>query len=76
MQTARPRETRRAHNVTPATQASLRSDGVAAFVWMRWQVSSGLRGSFALDWVAGITGIRRVPAEDLYASEKTVGYLS
>ena len=25
---------------------------------MRWQASSGLRGSFALDWVAGITGIR------------------
>jgi hypothetical protein len=32
---------------------------VAAFVWMRWQASSGLRGSFALDWVAGITGIRK-----------------
>jgi len=32
---------------------------VAAFVWIRWQASSGLHGSFALDWVAGITGIRK-----------------
>ena len=31
---------------------------MAAFVWIRWQASSGLRGSFALDRVAGITGIR------------------
>ena len=31
---------------------------VATFPWTGWQASSGLGGSFALDWVAGITGIR------------------
>jgi len=33
--------------------------GGAAFVRIGWQASSGLGGSFASDWVAGITGIRR-----------------
>jgi len=31
---------------------------VAAFVWNRWQASPGFDGSFALESVAGITGIR------------------
>jgi hypothetical protein len=31
---------------------------VATFPWTGWQASSGFGGSFALDWVAGITGIR------------------
>ena len=31
----------------------------AAFVRIGWQASFGLGGSFAPDWVAGITGIRR-----------------
>src|SRR5262245_42214305 len=30
----------------------------AAFVRIGWQASFGLGGSFAPDWVAGITGIR------------------
>ena len=30
----------------------------AAFVRIAWQASFGLGGSFAPDWVAGITGIR------------------
>ena len=32
----------------------------AAFVRIGWQASFGLDGSFAPDWVAGITGIRKV----------------
>ena len=33
----------------------------AAFVRIGWQASFGLGGSFAPDWVAGITGIRNLP---------------
>src|SRR5256885_15225899 len=38
----------------------------AAFVRIAWQASFGLGGSFAPDWVAGITGIRtqRPPQND------------
>jgi hypothetical protein len=31
----------------------------AAFVRIGWQASFGCGGSFAPDWVAGITGIRK-----------------
>ena len=34
----------------------------AAFVRIGWQASFGLGGSFAPDWVAGITGIRTAKA--------------
>src|SRR6266568_9567665 len=36
----------------------------AAFVRIGWQASFGLGGSFAPDWVAGITGIRTPPPSE------------
>ena len=38
----------------------------AAFVRIGWQASFGLGGSFAPDWVAGITGIRRLADNQLW----------
>src|SRR5262245_11136800 len=35
----------------------------AAFVRIAWQASFGLGGSFAPDWVAGITGIRTLSVD-------------
>src|SRR6266702_5381676 len=41
----------------------------AAFVRIGWQASFGLGGSFAPDWVAGITGIRTLYIFQQFAYE-------
>src|SRR5262249_54114847 len=43
----------------------------AAFVRIGWQASFGLGGSFAPDWVAGITGIRSQDAIDAWMAPKS-----
>jgi hypothetical protein len=46
----------------------------AAFVRIGWQASFGLGGSFAPDWVAGITGIRTSPGKDVMLTSMEESY--
>ena len=44
----------------------------AAFVRIGWQASFGLGGSFAPDWVAGITGIRNYTTRVIFKEQVTM----